>query len=1128
MKNIPLLDFHTPENLQINQFFRIMKVTAFFLFFFVFCLMAENSNSQNAKVSISKNNTSIEDVLNEIESQTNYLFIYNHNVNVNRKVSVKVSGKPVSEVLESLLHNTNIHYSMEGTHIILSEREEANGTASVTQQNKRFVSGKVTDVNGEPIIGANVQVKGTSSGTITDIEGNFNLEAPENATLVVTFVGFATTHVATGNKKNIVIKLTENSKELEEVVVVGYGTQKKVTVTGSLASTSGQNISRVPTASVTNTLAGQLPGLISVNRSGEPGYDDATLLIRGKSTTGDASPLVVVDGVADRAGGFARIDPNDIESVTILKDASAAIYGSRAANGVILVTTKRGKSGKAKVNYTGNIAFSHPTVLPEMCDSWQYAQLQNEIETTVYGRSRKYTDEQIALYKNGTDPTNYANVKLFDQMIKKASIQTQHNVSLSGGNDIVKYFVSLGYQYQDNYYKKSASDYDQYNLRSNIDITPYKNLRATVNISARQEDRNGPLYGSEDIWRYMVKYDPMVNVYWPGTNYPTTASQDNYNPATAVDNSMGYQKNKASYFNADITLHYDMPFITKGLSVDAGGYIDRSDYFYKKFSKSFNLYAKEGENNYVARKYGPSNADLSENMSQNLGITFNARVNYTRTFNDVHNLSAFVAYEQYKSRYDYLYGYRQDFISSSVDELFAGDKKTVNNDGTASETARQNYFGRLDYNYSNKYLFQFNWRYDGSENFPKGKRFGFFPGVSLGWRISEEKFWKENITFMDYLKLRASWGQMGNDKVSAFQYMTTYTFSSAAILGGSTPATQTGVWQNRTANPNITWEVANTYNVGLESRFLNAFDFSLDLFKTKRHDILATRNAAIPDYSGLTLPDENIGKCSSWGTEASLNYNKKIGDIKFNVGGNFTYAKSRIDYIDEAEGTVEWQKRTGKPIGANWLMYEATGIFRTQADLDNNPHLSNAKLGDLMFRDVNDDKVINGNDKVRLEKTPVPEIIFGINLGLQYKQWSLNTLWQGAGNVYQYTFFESGTIGNFTKDFYNNRWTADNINAKYPKVYDRQVTVTGEKNTFWLENASYLRLKNIELAYTLPQKVLSKLSIGAMRVYLTGYNMLTFTGMKNLDPETAEGGQGFASWSTPQSRVVNFGVNITF
>ncbi|MDR2680759.1 MAG: SusC/RagA family TonB-linked outer membrane protein, partial [Tannerella sp.] len=482
----------------------------------------------------------------------------------------------------------------------------------------------------------------------------------------------------------------------------------------------------------------------------------------------------------------------------------------------------------------------------------------------------------------------------------------------------------------------------------------------------------------------------------------------------------------------------------------------------------------------------------------------------------------------YSSRYDYLWGYRQDYISSEIDQLFAGDRTTTNNDGTASETARANFFGRVDYDYAGKYIVQFNWRYDGSENFPEGKRFGFFPGVSLGWRISEESFWKDKISWMDYLKIRASFGKMGNDKVDAFQYMTTYTFQNPAVLGGSDPKLQTGVWQTRTANPNITWEVATTYNIGIESRFLKHFNFEIDLFKTKRTNILATRNASIPEYGGLTLPDENIGECSSWGTEISLKFNKKIGDFRLNLGGNFTYATSRIDFIDEAEGVVDWQKRTGKPIGADWVMYEAIGIFRTQADLDNYPHLSNAQLGDLIFKDTDESGTIDANDQVRLTKTPVPEIIYGINFSLSWKQWSLTGLFQGAARVWQYTFFESGTIGNFTKDFYDDHWTENNINAKNPRVYDREATVTGQKNTFWLDDASYLRLKNIELAYEFSSRMLAKTPFTGLRLYMSGYNLLTFTKMKNLDPETAEGGQGFAAWSTPQSKVFNFGVNITF
>lgn len=1108
----------------LKKVLRTMKLSTFLIIVSTFSLLASNSFSQEMKVNLNVRNQSVRDVLLEIRKQTDVSFLYNNEeLNDNRRVSLNINDNSIEEVLDILLKNQGLAYSIENNVILIYKK----AALPSNQQVGKSISGTVTDDLGEPIIGANIMEKGTTNGVVTDYNGEFTLSVSENAVLIVTYVGYLSQEVTVGNQQTLQIVLREDSRSLEEVVVVGYGVQKRVSVTGSLAVTSGQEIASVPTISVANSLTGRLPGLIATNRNGEPGYDDSNLLIRGRSTTGDSSPLIVVDGVADRAGGFSRIDANDIESVTILKDASAAIYGSRAANGVILVTTKRGKQGRTTVNYSGNIGFSRPTVLPEMSESWQYAELQNEIENSIYGRSDKYTADQIQKFKDGSDPVNYPNINLFDEILRTAAPQTQHNLSVSGGNDIVKYFVSLGYQYQENYYKNSASNYGQYNLRSNIDITPHKNFRATINVAARQEDRNSPLYSSEDIWRYTVKYDPMVNVYWPGTNYPTTASQDNFSPATAVDGSMGYQENKRSYFNADLTVHYDMPFITPGLSVDGGLYIDRSDVFHKNFSKQFELYQKVGDE-YVTKKYGPSNATLNEYMNQTLGITLNARLNYQHTFNDVHNVSAFVAYEQYTSRYEYLQGYRQDFISSTIDQLFAGDKTTAQNDGTASETARMNFFGRVDYDYAGKYLAQFNWRYDGSENFPKGNRFGFFPGVSLGWRISEEGFWKENVSWMDYLKLRASFGQMGNDKVSSFQYMTTYTFQNPAILGGSSPKPQTGVWQKRTANPNITWEVATTYNVGLESRFLENFNFEVDVFKTKRENILATRNASIPDYAGLSLPDENIGECSSYGTELSLGYNKQFGDFRLNVGGNFTYAKSRIDFIDEAEGVVDWQKRTGKPIGANWVMYEAIGIFRTQSDLDNYPHLSNAKLGDLIFKNTDDNEVIDANDKVRLEKTAIPEIIYGLNFDLTWKQWSLSGLFQGAGRVWQYTFFESGAIGNFTKDFYNNHWTEDNINAKYPRVYDREATVTGQKNTFWLNDASYLRLKNIELAYNFSPRTLEKTPFSNLRLYVSGYNLLTFTKMKDLDPETAEGGQGFAAWSTPQSKVINFGVNVTF
>lgn len=1077
--------------------------------------------------SISMQNVTVKQAFKKIQQSCGYSFVYEtKDLDTNKKVSINASN--CTKAIDQVLGGQNVTYTIKDKQVIISRKKSATPQQDkASKGNGHIVKGVVRDSHGEPIIGATIRIKGKeSNGTITDIDGNFSLNASPTDVLEVTYVGYTPLYVKAGNNPSLDINLKEDNKALEEIIVVGYGTQKKVSVTGSMASTKGDDLASVPTPNVTNTLAGRLPGLISYNRSGEPGYDDAGLLIRGSSTIGDSSPLLVIDGVADRAGSLGRLDPNDIESITILKDASAAIYGSRAANGVILVTTKRGTQEKMKVSYTGNVGISRPTILPEMCSSWQYAELLNEITPG------KYSAEEIQKFKDGSDPVNYPNIDAFDLMLKNA-LQTQHSVSASGGGKTVSYYVSLGYQYQDNYYKNSASNYNQYNFRSNIDITPSDLLKFSVNVAFRQEDRNSPVTGSEDIWRYLIKYNPMVNIWHPGTDYGTVSSkQDNFSPATGMDNTMGYQRDRRSYLNADLTMHWEMPWITKGLSVDAGFYLDRSDVFYKNFQKKFYLYSYE-DNNYKPVQQGQN--ILSENMNQTLGITMNARLNYKRTFNDVHNVSAFVAWEQYKSRYDYLYARRQNFVSTSIDEIFAGDSNTATNDGTASETARLNYFGRVDYDYAGKYLFQFNWRYDGSENFPKGNRFGFFPGVSVGWRISEEKFWKEHVAWMDYLKLRASWGQMGNDKVAAFQYITAYTFSNPGVFGANGGKINTGLKLNRTANPNITWEVADTWNVGVEANFLNHFNFEGDFFVTKRSNILTARNAAIPEYAGLLLPDENIGKCKSIGTEFTLGYNQQFNnDWRLHLSGNFSYSHGTIDYIDEPAETLPWQRRTGITIGtqgSNYLMYEAIGIFRTQEELDNYPHLSDARVGDVKFKDVNGDEKIDGDDKVRMDKPAIPEIMFGLNLGTTYKNWGLSMLWQGAARVWQYTFMEAGIIGNFTKDFYDHRWTEDNPNAKYPRTYNRDATVTGGgnyRNSFWLNNASYLRLKSIELSYTCPQKWFEGTPISGVRLCLTGYNLLTFTNIKNIDPETHENSQGWAAWNTPQSKVYNFGINITF
>jgi len=990
----------------VIKFFVKMKLTLCLILLSLFGSMASESYSQNTKISLELQNTTIKNALERIENQSDFFFLYSEKViDVNRKVSIDSKNEQIEKILDQLFKGTNVIYTVKGRQIVLTAPEANNPDNMFQVKQPKTISGKVSDDAGHPLPGVTVVVKGTTTGTITDPDGNYTLtNLPESAVLVFSFVGMQTREIPV-DKPVINISLEEETIGLEEVVAIGYGTQKKATVTGSVVASPGEEIMKTPEPNIANTLIGRLPGLITNNRSGEPGYENTEILIRGRSTLGDNSPLIVVDGVADRAGGFDHIDANDIESITVLKDASAAIYGSRAANGVILVTTKRGKTGKPSFKLNSSFGLRQPTITPDMLNSADYAIALNEIETDIYGRSPMYTEEQIQKFRDGSDPTNYPNVDWMDETLRTFSLQTRHNLSIEGGTDIVKFFVSTGYQYQDNYYKQSASNYNQYNLRSNIDIQAQKYLKIFVNISLRQEDRKSPHYSSEDIWRYLVKGDPRVNIKWPENGLPVLAPQDDFNPVTCANGEMGYQKDKRSYVNVDLGFNWDLSFITKGLALDGGLYIDRSDKFYKHFQKAFYLYGRDNNTGeYYAKKYGPSNASLNEYMDQNRGITANIKLSYDKTFDDIHNLSAFVAYEQYESRYDYLYGKRQDFISTSTDELFAGDSETQLNDGTASETGRMNYFGRVDYSFKEKYLAQFNWRYDGSENFPKGNRFGFFPGISLGWRISEENFWKEKLEFIDYFKLKGSWGERGNDKIDKYQYLTTYTYGSNAVLGGNNPSQQTGIERVRTANPDVKWEVSKTTNFGFESKFLDYFSFDLDLFKTKREDILATGASYIPEYTGLSLPAENIGECETKGFEFILGYSRKFGKFGLSASGNLSYAQSEITYIDEPATTLDWQKQTGKSIGADWLVYDAIGIYRTQADLDKYPHLGNATLGDLIFRDVDKSESIDGNDKIRPDKTATPEIVYGLNVALSYKNWDLSMLWQGADHVWQYVF----------------------------------------------------------------------------------------------------------------------------
>jgi TonB-linked SusC/RagA family outer membrane protein len=993
---------------------------------------------------------------------------------------------------------------------------------SIASVADRTVSGTVKDNNGKPISGAIVQIKSTTVGVTTDTDGRFSLNVPDNATLQVSFVGYYLKEVAVGTQTTIDVVLIEDIGLLEEIVVIGYGTQKKGILTGSVATTDGEDIAKSPAINMGQSLEGRLPGVVINNRSGRPGEDGISINIRGKSTTGNNDPLILIDGIAGR-GSLERINPSDVESITVLKDATAAIYGSRSANGVILVTTKRGKTGKPTISLNANWGLQSPTRLPEMADAATYAEFYNEID--VYdGRQPTYSDADIEKYRNGSDPIHFPNTNWAEESLKKTALQQRYNVSVSGGTENIRYFVSGGFSDQDGLFKNGATHYKQYDIRSNVDATIAKYLKIGVDLSGRLEDRNYSGYG-DDFWRMYRGY-PNILARWP--NGLPTGGMDSGNPVITATEATGYQKRNYSVFNGMFTANWDMSWLLDGLAIDGYAAYDRMGNNQKNWTTPWVYYTwDEATNTYEERKSSlVQTAELRHEYTPETSLTVDAKVMYKHSFAGVHNVDIMAGYEQNSYRRDNFWTSRRDFLSTSIDQLFAGssNKSNFNNSGTASETARQSYFGRAMYDYAGKYMLQATFRYDGSYIFHEDKRWGFFPGVSLGWRLSEESFLKDNVEWLNNLKLRASWGQQGNDNIAAFQYLLKYTYGRNYVFNGTDAQ---GVYQVGFPNQNVTWEVADTYNVALEGSILNGLlGWEAELFKTTRSNILAKRNASIPNYTGLIdLPDENIGKVNNKGFELQLTHRNRIGEVQYDIAGNFLYSHNTVVFIDETpwpEGH-DYMKAEGSPLGAG-LYYNAIGIFRTQQEIDSYPHLAGAIPGDLKYEDIDDDGNITNLDRVRRKLTNFPEIVFGLNLSAKWKNIDLNLLLQGQGRAEQTVNFRVDQTSNSFMERLRDRWTTSNPNGSMPRAGGNNNSNDVYASTFWIQNASFLRLKNLEIGYTLPSKLYQKLFIKNMRVYVSGYNLFTVSQIKILDPETSSADGSYY----PQLRIFNAGISLTF
>ena len=1011
----------------------------------------------------------------------------------------------------------------------IEKSDHFSGNSEILTFQQKSISGKVLDKSGRPLPGVTVVVKGTAIGTVTDNEGNFSLSVPSNAgTLQFSFVGMKTQEIPIGNQTNFSVSMEEEAIGLEEVVAVGYGVQKKATLSGSVTNVEGEELVKSPVTNVSQTMAGRLPGLVAISNTGEPGYDGATLRIRGLNTFGDASPLIVVDGVPGRS--LERIDPATIEDISIIKDASAAIYGAQAANGVILVTTKRGGVGEPTIKLSYNQGFARPTVVPEMADASEYATLLNEIDMYA-GREPRYTQDDIQKYRLGNDPWFYPNTDWYAETLRPWSPQNYGNISIDGGTQKIKYFISLSEKSQDGFYKNSGTKYNQYDMKSNFDIEINDYLDLTINTTARMEDRNFPTRSAQDIFRMVMRGKPNLPAYWPnGTPGPDIEYGNN--PVVVSTKATGYDRDKNYIFNSDFGVNLKIPGV-EGLSLKGNASIDKNFRFRKiwrtpwyLYSWDYESYDDNGDPVLVKGKKGYSEPRLSEDMGDHIDILINGLINYNRTFANAHTINALAGVEKITGKGDLFSAYRRYFISSAIDQLFAGGQEELNNDGSGYKQARLNYFGRLNYSFSDKYLAEFVWRYQASYIFEETSRYGFFPGISLGYVISAENFWQENLGFINFAKIRASYGETGNDLINPYQYLASYSFNELLYIanGGTSfnQALQEGVVPNR----GVTWETAIQQNIGVDLQFLNGnLAVTADYFKNKREDILWSRNASVPNTTGMSLPDENIGEVENKGVDFNIEFRKRLNDLSYRIGLNGVYSKNKILFWDEPPGAPVYQQSTGRPIESG-LYYQAIGIFEDQAAIDAYPHWNGARPGDIIFEDYNDDKVIDANDRVRNDKSRTPIFTGGLNFGMNYLGFDLSVLFQGAMGGVFYEGTESGDIGNFLNSFYEERWTPENPNSEHPRTFNRGNEYwVNQQSTYWLHKTDYVRLKNIELGYSLPGTLTQRYLIQQLRLYVSAFNLLTFSpDMADFDPENTRGdGQNY-----PLNKIVNVGLSVTF
>lgn len=1113
-------------NRVLHKFWKIMRLSVFMVFFFVAQAYSTVTYSQQKLLTLKMQGSKVIDVLNKIEEESEFFFLFNQKLlDVERQVNVDVKDESIGNILSEIFEKTNVSYLIKDRQIILTT---ATGSFESDQQQKP-VSGKVTDFSGATLPGVSVVVKGTTAGVITDANGNYSLaNFPENSTLQFSFMGMKTQEIVIGSARTINVILIEDVVGIEEVVAIGYGNQRKINLTGSISTLKSEELVKVPVSSATNALAGKLPGLIAIQSSGQPGGDAANLSIRGFGNL-----LTIVDGVET---DFKNIDASQIENVTILKDGAASIYGARAGNGVILVNTKRGTIGKPTITFNATTTLQQPTYFQKMLNSGQYTTLLSEghLQSGLPVSTVPYTPEQINKYYAATEP-GYYNTDWSSLILRDYAPMQQYNLSLRGGSEKIKYYAFLGTLNQGSFWKKNGGDYNRYNFQSNVDAQVLDNLTMGVTVSSIVDDINStnrPQNGGGYLFADLYNNKPMYPSSLPDpTKIPYSGSSTGGALVQSNRDLGGYSDDDFQTLSGSLTINYDVESV-KGLSFKAFGNYMQVAHQLKSFARPVDLYTYNVDTKqYALASQYSSDSPLFQQKTESTSMTSQFSANYKRTFDEVHELSAMALYEIYTFKTDYISARRSNFTFPTLDQMFAGGANTMSNDGSASEMGRASYVGRLNYGYKGKYLTELILRADASAKFPPESRWGYFPGISLGWRIGEEDFMK-SIKNLNELKLRASYGASGYDGIGNFQYLAGYGPTLMPSLFGGIPVM--GIAARGMANPTLSWEKLAIYNVGLDYSFFNRKLYGeADVFYRERTGIPAQRTVSLPSSFGIELPLENLNSQNNRGFELKIGTAGKSNNLKWDVSANASWQRAKWGHVEEIAYTDPDSKRIYE-LSGKWVDrtfgYLTDGLFTSQDQISNltftYPGDPQLKPGDVRFVNTNEDEVLDWKDMVEIGKAQVPNWMGGLNINLNYRSFDLSALFQGAFGFYKFV-----SLGSFTQTFFDNRWNeaTNDANALIPRLGGAGPNgLLSDRN---YKKADYIRLKTVSWGYTLPKRILQKANIQSTRFFIAGSNILTFSGLNqyDIDPESPfslQDGQPTTSYY-PQQKTIMLGVNIS-